>query len=204
MHTPDVVVFDLGKVLVDFDYSRASTRLSAQGNVSAADIRRLIEQSDLLFRFETGAMTAQEFFEQVRRGSGFQGGFEEFREIFADIFAPIPEMIEMHAALRQRGVRTFIFSNTNEIAVPHIRSRYPFFSTFDGYILSYEHGAMKPDARIYEVVERQTGASGARILYIDDRIENIEAGARRGWQVILQEHPSRTREQVRVLALLPD
>jgi HAD superfamily hydrolase (TIGR01509 family) len=47
---------------------------------------------------------------------------------------------------------------------------------------------MKPDTPIYEVVEQRTGESGASILYIDDRPENIETGKSRGWQTILQEN----------------
>src|ERR1700722_14333301 len=93
---------------------------------------------------------------------------------------------------RQKRIPTYIFSNTNHIQLNYIRNKYPFFSGFDGYILSYEHGAMKPQAKLYEVVERETGRRGSQILYIDDRAENIEAGAARGWQVILQETPEKT------------
>ena len=96
-------------------------------------------------------------------------------------------MVQLQAALRQRGLPAYVFSNTNELAVGHIRRSFPFYANFDGYILSYEHGAMKPDARLYEVVERQSGRRGAEILYLDDRPENIAAGAARGWQVILHE-----------------
>ena len=46
---------------------------------------------------------------------------------------------------------------------------------------------MKPDEAIYDVVEQRTGESGAAILYIDDRPENIETGRGRGWRTILQE-----------------
>jgi len=51
---------------------------------------------------------------------------------------------------------------------------------------------MKPDARLYEVVERLSGCRGAELLYIDDLPRNIEAGRARGWQVILQEQPETT------------
>ena len=61
---------------------------------------------------------------------------------------------------------------------------------------------MKPEAGLYEVVERETGCRGADILYIDDRPENGDAGAARGWQVILQETPERTLATVRTLGLL--
>src|SRR5258708_22953605 len=98
-------------------------------------------------------------------------------------------MVQPHGALRQRGLPTFIFSNTNDLAIRHIRQNFPFFANFDGYVLSYEHGAMKPDAKLYEVVEELAGRRGAEILYLDDRSENIATGAARVWQVILQESP---------------
>ena len=110
-------------------------------------------------------------------------------------------MLDLHAALRERGVPTYVFSNTNELAVGHIRKHFPFFSQFNGYVCSYEHGAMKPDAKLYEVVERQSGRRGADILYLDDRPENIAAGAARGWQVILQESPEKTRAAMHKLGL---
>lgn len=201
VNPPKVIVFDLGKVLLEFDYSIAARRLAAKGTRSAEEVRQLINQTDLLHRFETGLMTEAEFFEKVCEGAGFSGDYAEFLDIFSDIFEPIPEMIETHEALRQLGVPTFIFSNTNSIAIPHIRKTYPFFSQFTGYVLSYEHGSMKPHGKLYEAVEKLTGHRGTKILYIDDRPENIEAGARRGWQVILQEDPARTRDQIRARGL---
>ena len=63
---------------------------------------------------------------------------------------------------------------------------------------------MKPDAKIYEVVEAMTGRCGEAILYMDDRAENVEAGAQRGWQTILQVSPDTTIGRIRALGLLGD
>ena len=71
MNKPDVVVFDLGKVLVDFDYSIAARKIAAQSSFSPAQIQELLDHSPLLFRFEHGHLTSQEFFEEVRRESKF-------------------------------------------------------------------------------------------------------------------------------------
>jgi FMN phosphatase YigB (HAD superfamily) len=87
---------------------------------------------------------------------------------------------------------TYVFSNTNELAILHVSRCFPFYNTFDGHILSYEHKSMKPDARLYEVVERMSGHRGSSLLYLDDRPENIAAGAGRGWQVILHETPEKS------------
>ena len=201
MTTTPTVVFDLGKVLLDFDYGKSSRLFAARSKVSAADVEKLINHSPLLFRYETGLLTREEFYGEVRAAAAFEGTIEEFGPIFADIFEPIPEMIELQATLRNRGIPTFIFSNTNDLAIGHIRQKYPFFSNFDGYILSYEHGAMKPTAKLYEVVERETGRRGAEIIYLDDRAENVDAGAARGWQAILHETPAKTLPVLRAAGL---
>jgi FMN phosphatase YigB (HAD superfamily) len=202
MHKPSIVVFDLGKVLIDFDYSIAGRRIAARANLTPAKVQEFLDHSPLLYRLETGLITQQEFFEEVRQHTGFSGSFDEFAGFFADIFWEIPPMIELHARLRRQGVPTYIFSNTNDLAVLHIRRNFPFFGNFDGYIYSHEIRAMKPDAKIYEAMEKMSGKRGADILYLDDRPENVAAGAARGWQVILQESPEKSRGEMSKLGLL--
>jgi HAD superfamily hydrolase (TIGR01509 family) len=192
MKRPDVVVFDLGKVLVDFDYGIAAQRFSTKCATSPEKIKELIDQTPLLLRFETGLMTNHEFYREVCALTGFSGCETEFSEMFADIFTAIEPMVRLHDTLRRKMVPTYIFSNTNEFAVHHIRRTFPFFNHFSDYILSYEHRAMKPEARIYEVVEHRSGKRGEAIFYIDDRRENIEAGQQRGWQTMLHTTPDST------------
>ncbi len=199
----EAVVFDLGKVLLDFDYGLAAERIAARCPNPRFDVRSLIDQSPLLFRFETGRLNRREFFREVQGAAGFQGNEEDFSAMFADIFSEIPEMTRLNTLLRAGGARTFIFSNTNPLAIDHIHRRFPFFKNFDDYIFSYEHGSMKPDERIYRVVEERTGRSGGAILYIDDRAENTAAGAARGWRTIRHENPEKTLAAVRDLELLP-
>ena len=190
---PSIVVFDLGKVLVDFDYHIAVSRIAARSKLPPDGIKTFLGQSHAIIDYECGWLTREEFYEQARKATGFRGTIEEFGEFFADIFTEIPPMIELHAELRRRGIHTYIFSNTNDLAVEHIRRKFPFFRNFDGYIYSYEVGAMKPAAKIYEVLEKLAGRRGADIVYLDDRPENVAAGAVRGWRTILHETPEKTR-----------
>ena len=188
-----IVVFDLGKVLVDFDYSIAARRIAARCSRPPENLHAFLGSSPLLVQYETGTLTRQDFFEAMRQATGFQGEVAEFGEFFADIFTEIAPMIELHAELRRRGVPTYIFSNTNDLAIEHIRRNFPFFKNFDGYILSYEVKAMKPDAPIYHALEQMTGKRGDEIIYIDDRAENITGGTAHGWRTIWHETPEKTR-----------
>ncbi|MSU41028.1 MAG: HAD family phosphatase [Pedosphaera sp.] len=198
---PQVVVFDLGKVLVDFDYAILVRALALQSRLSAEALNQFINQSPLLLDYEAGRMTTPEFFAAVQSGTGYTGSLEELGRLYGTIFSPIAPMIALHARLRAQGVPTFIFSNTNALAMEQIRADFPFLSQFDGHIYSFEHGAMKPEAHLYEVVERITGRAGDAIAYLDDRPENIAAGSARGWRAILHADPAHSIAALREMGL---
>jgi glucose-1-phosphatase len=186
---PRAVVFDLGKVLLDFDYAITVRRVAAKCRVPPDQILRAIDQSHWLHRFETGLMTADQFYTEVRELVGYEGTRVDFEQAFGDVFSEIRPMIGWHARLTAAGVPTFIFSNTNELAVRHITARFPFFARFDGHVYSYQHGAMKPHARLYKVVEQVSGLAGNALFYLDDRRENVAGGRARGWQAVHHVSP---------------
>jgi FMN phosphatase YigB (HAD superfamily) len=202
MIIPKTVVFDLGKVLVDFDYAIAVGKIVSRARMPIGELAHFINHSPLFSRYETGLLTSEEFYREICAATGFHGTFEQFGSYFADIFTEIGPMVQLHGTLCQEGIPTYAFSNTNDLAVRHIRRSFPFFTAFTGCILSYEHKAMKPDSRLYEVVERESGRRGPDILYFDDRPENVAAGAARGWQAILHESPEASLAVVEKLGLL--
>lgn len=202
MSQPKIVVFDLGKVLLDFDYRVASQGLARNSTATLDEIQAFIDQSPLLMRYEKGQVSREEFFDEVRKMSGYSGTLDQFVDLFSDVFAPIVPMIKLHESLRLKGVPTYIFSNTNDIAIDHIRRHYPFFNHFDGYVLSYERGFMKPEQELYEAVERLSGCRGATILYVDDLPENVTAGIARGWTGLVHTSTDSTAEFIHRSGLL--
>jgi FMN phosphatase YigB (HAD superfamily) len=186
------VVFDLGKVLVDFDYSIAGRSLSSKSRRDPREVQALLDHSPLLYSYESAAITSLDFYEAFRRDAGYEGAFEEFAACFADIFSEIPEMIRFQQELARAGVPTYILSNTNEIAVGHIRRNFPFFGNFTGYVLSYEQRALKPHAPIYQAAEKLSGLRGRDLVFIDDRDDNVAGAANLGWQTIHHRSPAET------------
>jgi glucose-1-phosphatase len=199
---PKVVAFDLGKVLLDFDYRIAARRIAGRTKLDWPQVQEFLDHSPLLYTYETGLMTRQQFFEAIRQETGFNGTAAEFGTFFADIFWPIEPMVALHAEVRAKGLPTYIFSNTNDLAMEHINRNFPFMKDFTAHILSYEVGAMKPAAKIYEVLEKLSGCRGAEILYLDDRQENVDGGTARGWQVILQTTPEKSRARMHEVGLV--
>jgi putative hydrolase of the HAD superfamily len=196
-------IFDLGKVLVDFDYTIAAQKIAARSSRAPADLHAFLGSSPLLAEYESGRINRQQLYMAVRNAIGFHGDLAEFGSYFAEIFSEMPGTIALHAELRRRGYKTYIFSNTNDLAIEHVRRNFPFFAHFDGYIFSYEVGAMKPRPEIYSAMEEMCGRRGADLIYFDDRLENIEAGAVRGWRSILHESPEKTRAALVTAGILP-
>ncbi len=182
---PEVVVFDLGKVLLDFDYDIAIRRFVERSDAEIDKVRELINSS-VQYDYESGKITTDDFFTYVKNGAGFQGDRSEFIDLFSGIFSPMKIMLKLFNRVKIAGIPTCVFSNTNEIAIQYISKQYPFYGDFDFYVLSFQEKGMKPDEPIYRVVEKKTMKSGESILYIDDRLENIETGNRLGWQTVLQ------------------
>ncbi len=203
MMAPKVVIFDLGRVLLDFDYGIALSKILPDSALAGRGLEANLLGVELLFRYERGQMSTRGFFEAVREAIGYRGTFGTFATAFGDIFWEIPEMVRLHARLRAQGIPTYVLSNTNELAVAHIRRAFPFFTTFNGHVLSYEHGAMKPESRLYQAAERLSGCREGEILYLDDIAANVAAGIRRGWQAFLHEDPDRSTVLVEDLLSLP-
>ncbi len=135
------VIFDLGQVIVPFDFERGFRALGELCSLPPAEVRARVAATDLVERFEKGAVAPDDF---VRRFSGLLGletSYERFCEVWSSIFLPetlIPE--ELVAGLRDR-YRTLLLSNTNAIHFDMIRESYPLVRLFHGSVLSYEVGA---------------------------------------------------------------
>lgn len=198
----EAVVFDLGNVLVDVMHERAATALEACCDGGTRRLHETITSSPLLHRLESGTLDAAQFFIELSEHARLAVGLEELCAAFCDIFVPVPEMIDAHAALRSAGLRTYIFSNTSALHFDHLARQHDFLSRFDGHFLSYKLGSMKPHALIYDAVERGTQLQGRQLLYLDDRLENVEVGAQRGWQVIHHVSAAQTIARLRELRLL--
>ena len=123
MIVPRAVVFDLGKVLVDFDYSIAARRIAARGKMTIGEIAQYINQSPLFVQYESGRVTTEQFYQEIRTVTGFKGDLAEFSDCFADIFVAIEPMVQLQAALRRKGLGAYVVSNIfffNDTAINEI------------------------------------------------------------------------------------
>jgi len=168
-------LFDIGNVLVHFDFAKAVRRLAETSEATPDAMKTLLEpiKEDL----ESGRMSDDDFITQSIARIGFGGSRAEFAEIWSDIFT---ENIPMTALVRRlaREHPLYLFSNTSGLHKEWFMRRFDVFAQFRGGIFSHEAGCMKPDAAIYEKAIAQLDLDPAQTFYIDDLPENIAAGER--------------------------
>jgi glucose-1-phosphatase len=178
------LIFDLGNVLVAFDFKRAYARLEPLTKCSTEDIRARLRSTGLVHRFETGQVAPEQFVEEFSRLLEFKTTYAEFCELWSCIFLPgtlIPESLVASLASRYRLV---LLSNTNPIHFSMIQAGYPILAHFHDFILSHEVGATKPCKKIYEEAIRRSGCSAVECFFTDDMLVNVEAASALGMDAV--------------------
>ncbi len=173
-------VFDLGNVILPFDNRQIAEKLyarsEAKGLCSSADLFRYLFdlRSGSINAYEEGLASSLEFFMDVRDRYKLGLDFEEFKDIWNNIFHENLEVNEIIVYLKAKGFPLFLLSNTNELHFAHIIARYPIVHLMDEWILSFEIGAKKPKRRIYDAIFEKVDVNTDEVLYIDDTEEYVE------------------------------
>ena len=181
------IVFDVGKVLIDFDLTRFQEFMLAQGAVLCSRAE-FLERTNMHL-FERGRITEQVFLEGILKLLPVPVTPETLGEQWCNMFVPYPEMFALLRTLRESGHRIFLLSNTNSIHWLHLEAKHGFSKFVDGSLTSYEAGAAKPEALIFETAEQKFKLVPGKIIFVDDIEEHIRAAEARGWKGIV--HTSR-------------
>lgn len=179
---PSAALFDIGNVILFFDFGKAARKIESLCPFSAEEIFQKVQP--LTPPLERGELTPGEFFDHASQRIGYQGDRDFLRESFEDIFELNQPVVDWIEELDADGVPLFLLSNTNGIHVPFFESNYEVFSRFQGRIYSHEVGTMKPDREIYRITIETLGIDPAQTIYIDDLPENCEAGIEAGLQAL--------------------
>jgi FMN phosphatase YigB (HAD superfamily) len=178
------VCFDLGKVLLNFDWKFMLDRVAKKSPLPPEKIAQLLKDDPQIIAYETGGITSAKFFAHLKKEIQFKGTTKELRAAFSEIFTPLTEHIALVALLAPHYPLAII-SNTNEAHILHAEKTYSFFSLFPVKIYSHEVKAMKPDPAIYKKALAELGGiDPLEVLMIDDLEANILGAVKLGWQTI--------------------
>ena len=173
------IFFDLGKVLVHFDFQLGYRALEGRCPHPAAEIPRRLAATGLVERFETGLIEPRDFVARISEVLDLELDYDEFCRIWSCIFRHtlVPE--SMLAGLAKR-YKLVMVSNTNAIHFDSIRANYNLVRHFDALILSHEVKAMKPRPEIFEAALAAADCKPEECFYTDDIPQYVEAARKLG------------------------
>lgn len=172
-------LFDIGRVLLDFDFETSLSRLLPPDVADPHErLMRLLAKKD---EFESGAIEENAYIDWALTVLESTATPDEFRAAWRDIFTPNEPMWRNVRALAQSGHKLVLFSNINPIHSPWIYKAYPEFALFDGAVMSFEVGHVKPHAPIYQHAIAAHLLVPEQTIYIDDLPENAASGREHGF-----------------------
>jgi len=186
--TIETVVFDIGNVLIEWQPERYYDNVIGEARrkemFAAVDLHAINDAVDRGAPFRATIEKAADDY------PAFKTEILMWYFDWIKMAAPaIPHSVALLRALRAKGIRVIALTNFGIESFEFAETKYPFLTDFDKTYVSGRMGCVKPHSLIYEMLEagEQTRPDG--FLFADDRQENIDMAASRGWQTHLFEGP---------------
>lgn len=193
------ILFDLGGVLLHLRYEKAIAAILPTCPPDRIEANRsfftLFERDDRVNDYESGRMTASDFYDYFCGKTGCTMAFDEFVQLWRSIFERNSPMIQFARRLKQT-YNLYLWSNAGDLHIPYVFEAFPELNFFDGNAVSCYIGAMKPDVEYYERAIKKLSIRPEESLFIDDRIENIEGARAYGIPSILYDCPEQTIQKI--------
>jgi FMN phosphatase YigB (HAD superfamily) len=196
------ILFDLGNVIVPFDFKLAYARLAPLCGCEPADIPTRIRSTDLVTRFETGRVAPEQFVEEFSAVLGLKITFAEFCDLWTCIFLPDPLIGEALLEALASRYRLMLLSNTNPIHFDIVKSNYPLLRHFHDCVLSYEAGAVKPSSQIFQAALQRAQCKPEECFFTDDILINIEAARKHGMHAVQFHTATQLEDELRARKIL--
>jgi FMN phosphatase YigB (HAD superfamily) len=196
------IFFDLGNVLVGVESEKFGNKMKAITGLSNAQLHKALVESGLIVKYELGFLNDDEFLNALCREMGVTLSQSEFFDAWSCMFPANPILPDDLISQLAKKYSLWVISNTNRMHFEFIRQHYDFLSHFQGWILSYEVGAAKPDPAIYSHALSRAKNQASEALFIDDQLINVESAITLGMDAFQFLSPGQLRQEFGLRHLL--
>jgi 2-haloacid dehalogenase len=203
MGSRNVVIFDLGGVLIDWNPRHLYRKLFDGDEAAMEHFLATVCSQEWNRGQDAGGLIAdaagrlkEQHADKAELIDAFYGRFNEM------MAGPISGTVDILAELHARGTPLYLLSNFSAETYPLACRRFEFLRLFHGIIVSGEVKAIKPDPRIYEILIERYRIDPHRAVFIDDVAENVDAAQRLGIYGIQFIDPEALRAELAMLNLL--
>lgn len=170
------IVLDLGGVMVDFDpKSYLVDRLcSAEMEEKVYDLTFGSEEWQLLDAGQISRFEGSHRMLEKARAAGCAFEVQGVLDDWVHILRPRRRMLELVRRLKNHGYSVYYLSNLPQDILERFTAQ-GLFEHFDGGVASCEVHINKPDPRIYQALLDKYQLQAEECVFIDDRLENVQA-----------------------------
>ena len=194
----NTIVFDLGGVIIDLNVPRCVANFKRlMGEENVRNVLGIDDEGEgvvavsaatlqLMHDYEYGNISTEEFVASLLAHCYEGVTAEQVREAWLSMLADLPqEKLDYIARLRQRGYKTVLLSNSNEMHWEPIWEQYHLGDYFDYVFASQKLHMAKPNKEIFDYVVREAAIDSAHTIYVDDLDKNRKAGEKyAGWKTV--------------------
>lgn len=173
---PMDIILDMGDVLLEWNKDKI-LKAVAKTEKDYLILDKAIFQSGLWERLDLGTLTREELVDKVLSllGDCHQEKVEEVIWNWPDYIDIYTEVFPLLAALKEKGHRIFILSNTSPVFYELLKDQLsPLAEILDGFVLSCDIKAIKPDPKMFEEILQKYGLDPANCIFLDDVKENTK------------------------------
>lgn len=173
------IIFDLGGVIIDIKRENAARALEELGIVEADRILGEYEQKGIFLLLEEGRVSDAEMYDTLRPLCHPDTTCTDIKTAFEKFLTGVPvERLRMVEALRGKGYRTYVLSNTNPIfyndwiARAFRQDGKTVNDYFDGIVVSFQELMCKPNPDIFKNLIQRYGLNPDETVFLDDSADN--------------------------------
>lgn len=198
----DTIIFDIGKVLVDFCWEKMFHELGFNGDVFETIANATVRHQDWN-EFDKGLVSTEEIIDT------FAAHAPEYRDEIAKIYDHPENMLKLYGyaipwiqELKARGYKVYILSNWSEPAYyACLDNALRFLDLVDGAVFSFQEHVIKPDKKIFEIICNRYDIDPAKAVFLDDNAGNIESAREFGLNAIHFQCYEQARSELQQLTI---
>jgi len=187
-----IVVFDFGGVI-----AQANTTKMADFLMNSFKINK-DELSNAFRDMQNQGGSEEQFWKQFALTKNIvlpKDWINQFGVVIQESITEIPGTLNLVKELKRQGYQTAILSDMTEYQAEIIRKN-GYFNLFNPVVLSHENRVKKPNPEAFQILLKKLNKPDSSVIFIDDRIENVEAAKTQGIDAIHFISPKQLKEEL--------
>lgn len=178
------IIFDIGNVLAKFRWEDCLTDLKFN-DITKEVVANATVLNPIWNEFDRGVLSDEEVIDFcIHCAPDYQKEIEMFFDSIDQLVTEFDYAVPLIRSLKSSAYKVYILSNYGKTAFSYAKRDFKFLDYVDGGVISYQVKKTKPEPEIYETLINNYKINPSNAVFLDDRLENIEAAKQFGIHTI--------------------